>query len=439
MQMAPIDENNRLEALQRYHILDTPPEFAYDAITEIAAQICECPVAVIGFIDDKRDWLKAKYGLPADFVECPRDAVVCSTTIGMNDILCIPDLSQDERFNSLPIVAGEPYMRFYCGMPLINAEGYALGSLCVIDFVPRELSPSQREAVRRLALQTMAQLELRHQLVQRNHLVEELSSTRTALASEKERSEALLHSILPPGIAKELRDNGRVVPRYFESVSILFADFKGFTRLTEGLEPARLIEQLDHNFRAFDDIAEQNRLEALKTVGDAYMCAGGLPEPNRTHAIDACLCALQMQQFIAKANEQRSRLRLSPWLLRIGINTGSVIAGVVGKRRFSFDVWGDAVNMAERFEATAEPGTINIGPGTAHHARHLFEIGSLGSVEVKHKGLTPVHVLKRIRPEFSQNSDGSRPNPQFWRSAGAFLTEMKGGEADIDRGFHPAS
>jgi class 3 adenylate cyclase len=424
MQIVPMNEAGRLESLQQYGILDTPPEFAYDAITEIAAQICECPVAVMGFIDDRRDWLKSKYGLPADFVECPRDAVVCSTTISMNDILCVQDLSQDERFQSLPIVAGEPYMRFYCGMPLINAEGYALGTLCVLDFVPRELSPSQREAVRRLALQTMAQLELRHQLRQRDHLVEELSAARSALAAEKATSETLLHTILPPGVAQELKIHGRVTPRYYESVSILFADFKGFTRLTEGLEPARLIEQLDHNFRAFDDIAEQNRLEALKTVGDAYMGAGGLPEPNRTHAIDACLCALQMQQFIARANEQRSRLRLSPWLLRIGVNTGSVIAGVVGKRRVSFDAWGDAVNMAERFEATAEPGTINIGPGTAHHARHCFEVEARGSVEVKHKGMTPVHVLKRIKPEFSQNSEGTRPNAEFWRAAGASVGDV---------------
>jgi class 3 adenylate cyclase len=272
----------------------------------------------------------------------------------------------------------------------------------------------------------MAQLELRHQLLLRDHLVEELTSTHTALEAEKGRSEALLHTILPPAIAKELKDNGRVIPKYYKSVSVLFADFKGFTRLTEGLEPARLIEQLDHNFRAFDDIAEANRLEALKTIGDAYMCAGGIPEPNRTHALDACLCALQMQQFIARANEQRARLRLSPWLLRIGINTGSVIAGVVGKRRFSFDVWGDAVNMAERFEATAEPGMINIGPGTAHYARHLFEVELGSPVEVKHKGLTPVHFLRRIRPEFSQDAGGVRPNQAFWTAAGAFLPRAEG-------------
>jgi class 3 adenylate cyclase len=217
-----------------------------------------------------------------------------------------------------------------------------------------------------------------------------------------------------------------VAPRYYETASILFADFKGFTRLTEGLEPARLIEQLDHNFRTFDDIAEANRLETLKTVGDAYMCAGGIPEPNRTHSLDACLCALQMQQFIARANEQRIRLRLSPWHLRIGINTGPVIAGVVGKRRLSFDIWGDPVNMAERFEATAEPGTINIGPGTAHHARHVFEIESRGSVEVKHKGPTPVHVLQRIKPEFSLDTEGCRPNQAFWKAAGVLLPGTEG-------------
>jgi adenylate cyclase len=322
-----MDGAHRLAALALYQALDTPSEFAYDALTELAAQICSCPVALISLVDERRQWFKSKYRLPADFVECPREMTVCSTTICSNDLLYVTDLAKNERFKDLPIVTGEPYLRFYCGMPLINRDGYALGTLCVVDFEPRELSPSQRESVLRLAQQAMAQLELRRQLSERDALLKQVSEAKVVAEAERERSDMLLRSVLPASVAEELRTQGRVEPRYHESTTIVFADFKGFTRLTETLDPARLLIQLDQIFARFDEVAQANRLESLKTIGDAYLCTGGLPEPNRTHTIDACLAALQMQQFVKNANRQREKLHLSPWELRIGVNTGPVVAG----------------------------------------------------------------------------------------------------------------
>jgi adenylate cyclase len=160
---APVPPNDieRIAALKEYRVLDTPPEFEYDALTEVAAQICGCPVAVLGLIDETRDWFKAKYGLPDTITEAARDMVICSATICQNDLMYVPDVNKDERFREYPDVVGKPYIRFYCGMPLINREGYALGSFCVIDFEPHEITPAQREAVRRLAHQAVAQLELR--------------------------------------------------------------------------------------------------------------------------------------------------------------------------------------------------------------------------------------------------------------------------------------
>jgi adenylate cyclase len=419
MSSAISDEADRLAALALYHVLDTPPEFAHDALTELAAEICQCPSAMISLLDERRQWFKAKYGLPADFTECPREITVCNTTICSNDLLYVPDLTRDPRFADLPIVTGEPHIRFYCGMPLINREGYALGTLCVIGFEPRELSPSQREAVRRLAQQAMAQLELRRQLIERDALLTQLSEAKAAAEAARARSDALLQTILPSSIAEELKTHDRVPPRYHESATVLFADFKDFVRLTEALDPASLLEQLNQNFARFDEIVAANRLEPLKTIGDAYMCAGGLPEPSRTHAIDACLAALQMQRFVTSANRQRERLRLAPWELRIGIKTGSVVAGIVGTRRLTYDVWGNTVNAAQRLEEACAPGRVNIGGSTLHHVANLFETEPRGRVEVKHMGEREMYFLDRIKPELSADAEGCVPNARFWNLAGS--------------------
>ena len=409
-------EADRLAALALYRVMNTPPEFSYDALTELAAEICGCPVALISLMDERRAWLKSKYGLPDDLVECPREITMCNTTLCSNDLIYEPDLTASERFRDLPMVAGEPYARFYCGMPLINREGFALGTLCVIGFEPHQLSPAQREAVRRLAQQAMSQLELRRQLLERDELLAELSKAKEAAELARERSDQLLKNILPESIAEELKAHGKVEPRFHEGTTILFADFKAFTRLTETLDPAGLIRQLDQNFARFDEIAASNGIETIKTVGDAFIAAGGLPDENRRHAIDTCLAALQMQSFIRISNRQRERLRLPPWELRIGINSGPVVAGIVGQRRFTYDVWGNAVNVAQRLEEACEPGRVNISASTLHQVSRLFETESRGSVQVKHIGAIDMYFLNRIRPDLSADSDGYIPNDAFGRA-----------------------
>ena len=162
----------------------------------------------------------------------------------------------------------------------------------------------------------MAQLELRRQLLERDALLAQIAEAKAATEAARERSDRLLRNILPSSVTDELTAQGGIQPRSHESATILFADFKDFTRLTEALDPASLVEQLNHNFARFDEIVASARLEPLKTVGDAYLCAGGLPEPNRTHAIDAGLAALQMQRFVTHTNRQRQQLRLAPWQLR---------------------------------------------------------------------------------------------------------------------------
>jgi class 3 adenylate cyclase len=412
----PADESGRLDALRNYAIVDTPPEAGFDEIAELAAQICGCPAALVSFVEASRQWIKAKYGLlPAELTECPREISICQVTICNNDILYAPDLINDQRFNTSPLVTGGLCLRFYCGVPLITHDGHALGTLCVVDFEPRELTFEQREALRRLSRQAMVHLELRRQLLRRNEMLLELENARDRAVAEKAESDRLLLNILPPSIAAELKTRDRVQPRFFDSATVIFIDFAGFTRLVETMEPASVIDQLDLHFTKFDDIMANHRLEKLKTIGDAYLAVGGVPEPNRSHAIDASLAALQVLDHLTKLNRQREKLRLPAWQVRIGINTGPDIAGVVGKHKFTYDIWGNTVNIAQRVEAAGIPGRISIAESTWQHIKTRFEAEARGAVEVKHQGLVNMYYLNRIRPEFSSDSAGTMPNDRFWK------------------------
>jgi GAF domain-containing protein len=150
----PKNERERVKAVDSYRIIGTPPEPVFDDVAELAAQILDCPVGIINFISETREWLKAKYGVTPELTEMPR-GTTCSTTICQSDLLVVPDLREDDCFRELSYVAAEPYCRFYVGTPLINPEGCALGTLCVVDFEPREITFAQQGAMRRLARQVV--------------------------------------------------------------------------------------------------------------------------------------------------------------------------------------------------------------------------------------------------------------------------------------------
>lgn len=161
----PDNERDRLTALDAYDVVGTPPEMDFDEIAEMAANICGCPAAVVNLIADKWEWYKGKCGIPEDFNREPRGGI-CSTTICSNDLLIVPDLTKDERFADQDMVKGEPHLRFYAGAPLINPDGYALGSLCVLGYEPRDIDAQQLEALSFLTHQAVAQLELRRKVVE---------------------------------------------------------------------------------------------------------------------------------------------------------------------------------------------------------------------------------------------------------------------------------
>ncbi len=402
------NDAERVAALRSYNILDTAPEPAYEDITKIAARLCECPVATIGFIDDQRIWHKSRCGLPRG--QKPRELSICSTTVCQSDLMLVPDLAADPRFAEYPGVAGDPHFRFYCGMPLINPEGFALGTLCVMDFQPRTLRFEQTEAIRCLAHQVTTQLELRRKLA-------ELEEARQQIELEKAEAERLLLNILPRPVADELKRTGHVQPRYYHSATVLFTDFSGFTMHAERMEPSQLILQLDDYFSQFDAIVEQHGLEKIKTIGDGYMAVGGVPEPSHTHAFDAALAALQMRHHVEAMNRERERLHLTPWHVRIGLHTGPVIAGVVGSSKFAYDIWGDTVNIAARMEAGCQVGTITVSEYTYNLLCDWFEFCPCGTIAAKNKAALKAYSLTRIKPELSSDEDGVRPSPECLQMA----------------------
>ncbi len=409
----PVNEPQRLAALRALDILDSPPETAYDEIAVLAAQICQCPIGYISFVDDNRRWLKARYGLPSDVASAPRGATVCSTTICGVEMFVVPDMTQDSRFDRTAVVVGEPHCRFYCGVPLITDEGYALGTLCVLDFEPRRLTFEQMEALRLLSRQVLTLLELRRRLIEHNQTIAQLELAREEVAVQKARADDLLDNLLPRAVTEELKTYGRVRPKYIRSATVLLADFQGFTLLSERAEPAALIGLLDEYFSAFDDIMSRHGLEKIKTIGDAYMAVGGVPETGRPHAVDAGLAALEMQATVARMKSRQDVLRPPSLELRIGVHTGPVISGVVGNHRFAFDIWGDAVNIASFMEAQCLPGRINVSDTVAGHAKPLFELEPRGPVEAKHERSHEMFFLNRLREEFSHDQAGCRPNESF--------------------------
>ncbi|MDB5231876.1 MAG: hypothetical protein JWN76_2681 [Chitinophagaceae bacterium] len=212
------------------------------------------------------------------------------------------------------------------------------------------------------------------------------AKTNIILDKQKAQIENLMHNILPSEVATELQAKGSATPRHYDSVSVLFTDFKSFTSLADKLTPQELLEELNDSFIAFDDIIEKHGLEKIKTIGDAYMCAGGIPTPNETHAVDMVKAGLEMQQYITGKNKKRSAAGLPPWELRIGIHVGPVVAGVVGKKKYAYDIWGNTVNIASRMESNGAPGQVNISANTYDLVKGRFNCTHRGKIMAKNVG-----------------------------------------------------
>lgn len=231
------------------------------------------------------------------------------------------------------------------------------------------------------------------------------------LLREKSKTENLLSRVLPRQMAKELITQGRVDSQKFQMVTVLFADIQGFTKITDEVNSDTLIDQLDKLFYEFDLIVDKYGIEKIKTIGDAYMCAGGLPKPNRTNPIEVVAAAVEMIGKMKFINKQLNRGQ-EFWELRIGIDTGPVIAGVVGRNKLAYDIWGTTVNIASRMESTGEPGKINISENTYLVVRDFFSCQYRGKIPIKNKGDVNMYFVDGFLPRYSAETSYI-PNSDF--------------------------
>ena len=218
--------------------------------------------------------------------------------------------------------------------------------------------------------------------------------THKILDKQKNEIEGLLLNILPDAVAQELKTKGRATPRHYESVSVMFTDFKGFTLIADKMSPDQVVEELDACFNAFDAIIEKYNLEKIKTIGDAYMCAGGVPIPDEQHVLKIVKAGLEIQEYVTNYNEHRQEKGLRPWYIRIGIHVGPVVAGVVGKKKYAYDIWGSTVNIASRMESNGEPGKVNISSSTYERIKDYYECSYRGKISAKNIGDIDMYFIE---------------------------------------------
>ena len=300
----------------------------------------------------------------------------------------------NNSFDSFPEAEKDAYFQKFkpessLGLPIIN-QGKFLGVIYLENRNTKNtFTPSRTDFLAMLSSQIAVSID--NALLYQN-LEKKVEERTHELNLEKRKSDDLLFNILPKEVAEELKETGRTEPKHYESVTVLFTDFVGFTNIATTMSAAELVSTIDKYFKGFDQIVARHKLEKIKTIGDAYMCAGGLPVPNTTHALDAVKAALEM---IKLTDEFRKELPNQGGLsIRVGIHTGPVVAGVVGTDKFAYDIWGNTVNLASRLESNSEAGRINISEETFSQIKEKYDCQYRGKLEAKNIGEVDMYYVQ---------------------------------------------
>jgi adenylate cyclase len=233
---------------------------------------------------------------------------------------------------------------------------------------------------------------------QRNKIKNEKKASEEArkiAETEKERSEELLLNILPAEVAEEIKREGKSKAKTFSMVTVLFTDFKDFTAVSERYSAELLVAEIDHCFSAFDHIIQKHHVEKIKTIGDAYLCVGGMPNLTTTHATDILNAAIEIRDFMKARKQEQDATGGISFELRLGVHTGPVVAGIVGVKKYAYDIWGDTVNLAARMEQNSEAGKINISGSTYKLVKEKFNCAFRGKIEAKNKGEIEMYFVER--------------------------------------------
>lgn len=301
-------------------------------------------------------------------------------------------------------------------------------TLLIRFFFRQKIELERRKLVRlemKIAERTTEIRAKNAQIEQQNKIINEeknkvLEQTKL-LQIEKDKSENLIRRIIPESTVDELKNSGRSSARAYKMVSILFTDFVGFSKISERMSPSDLVSKLDVFFKKFDEIIVRNNLEKIKTIGDAYMCAGGVPVRNNTNPIDACLAALQIQDYMAQLKNDAIEKGEEYWMLRLGINTGEVTAGVIGNERLAYDIWGSAVNRAQRMEMLGEPGKVTVTGETYKLIEPYFECTLKGIAKSKSNNEIEMYTVDSIKAHLSIDGQGIYPNERFQQIVNLYL------------------
>ena len=224
----------------------------------------------------------------------------------------------------------------------------------------------------------------------------ELAEKNVIITEEKQRSDELLLNILPSEVAEEIKQQGHSKAKTYSMVTVMFTDFKDFTSVSEKVSAELLVDEIDYCFSAFDNIVQRHRVEKIKTVGDAYICVGGMPALNFTHAADIINAAIEIRDFMLNRKKEKEAKGEIPFELRIGIHTGPVVAGIVGVKKYAYDIWGDTVNLAARVEQNSEAGKINISGSTFELVKDKFKCEHRGKIQAKNKGEIDMYFVESV-------------------------------------------